>query len=369
MSEFRVPYTKILKVERHPNADRLAVYTVFDFQVIGGLNQYKVGDMVIYVPIDSILSEELENILFDSNSKIKLNKRRVKQIRIRKIASQGMLINVDDVAQLLGMDRLRRLGSYEENECVAVDLNITKYEPPASKFSGMNVERKAKRKENKSFGKYGGIENIKWSPTFFEGQDVVITEKIHGSNFRAALLPYEANSLWKKLKKLFGAAPTYEFCYGSNNVQLQERNYTGFYDENIYAECVQKYDIMNRIKENETIYGEIYGSGIQKGYTYGCKEGERKFVVFDVKIGDRWLTFDEVKAYAKERGFDTVPELYRGQFSMETAKLLTIGDSVLAPEQKVREGVVVKPVDNQGQKRVLKLLSETYLDNDQTDFH
>jgi len=45
----------------------------------------------------------------------------------------------------------------------------------------------------------------------------------------------------------------------------------------------------------------------------------------------------------------------------------------LAPSQKVREGVVVKSLDNysdeRGSKKALKVISEAYLDADNTDFH
>jgi hypothetical protein len=104
----------------------------------------------------------------------------------------------------------------------------------------------------------------------------------------------------------------------------------------------------------------------------------QKFILFDVKIlnedgTQRWLGPDEVNAFAKERGFDVVPEVYRGPFSMALAKELTLGDSVLAPSQKVREGVVIKAIegytDMRGNNKALKVISEVYLDKEQTDFH
>lgn len=380
MSEYKVPLTQIVAIDPHPNADRLELATVYGFQVVIKKDSYKVGDQVVYVPIDSILPQQLEDFLFPPDAKIKLNKHRVRQIRIRKIASQGMLINSEDIKAVYGFEPNVLEDDYKEM------LHIFKYEPPAPAFQSEmgSGGRKIKPLENPNFHKYNGLDNIKWFPTLFkDGELVVMQEKIHGTNARAAKLPFAANTLLKKVKlwflKLLKRPISYEFCYGSNNVQLQDRpGYTGYYGEDIYGKTFQAVDAASKIKDGETIFGEIYGSGIQKDYNYGCSEGEHKFVLFDVKVlnedgSQRWLGPDEVIAYAKERGFDVVPEVYRGPFSMALAKELTIGDSILAPSQKVREGVVVKAVegysDERGNNKALKVISEAYLDKDQTDFH
>jgi RNA ligase (TIGR02306 family) len=375
-STYKVPLTTIVAIEAHPNADRLEIATIYGFQVIIKKDSYKVGDEVLYVPIDSLLPQALEDFLFPPDSKVKLTKHRVKQIRLRKIASQGMIISPADIQAVYAFTPRTLEDDY------AADLQITKYEPPAPKFqSEMGAGgRKVKPLENPNFHKYNGLDNIKWFPTLFkEGEEVVAQEKIHGTNARAAKLPYTANTIWKKLKRLLRLTPSHEFCYGSNNVQLQERaGYTGFYGTDIYGTVFQSIDAESKIKNNETIFGEIYGSGIQKGYNYGCGEGVHKFILFDVKVlnddgTQKWLGPDEVIAFAKERGFDVVPEVYRGPFSMTKAKELTLGDSVLAPTQKVREGVVIKAVegysDERGNNKALKVISEAYLDGDQTDFH
>ena len=222
--------------------------------------------------------------------------------------------------------------------------------------------------------------NIKWCPfTFEEGEIVSYQEKIHGTNSRAGLLPFAANTILKKIKRFFGLTPEFEFCYGSNNVQLQQRKgYTGYYGEDLYGRVFKELNVESKLRPNEIIYGEIYGEGVQKNYNYGLK-GEQKFVLFDVKVlkedgTQYWLSPDEVKTFAKQRGFDMVPEIYRGPFlGLDHAKEMTLGKSILAPSQKVMEGLVVKAVerysDERGNKRALKCISEKYLDKDQTDFH
>lgn len=377
----RVPYTKILEILPHPKADRLEFAVVFGFQVIVKKDAYKVGDEVIYVPIDSILPQWLEDKIFPPDSKIKLNKHRVRQIRIRGLPSQGMLMSVEDVAEHLGIDRVRRLGTYEENEDLSEALGITKYEPPETFVGSAPGGRKIKKDENPLFHKYNGLDNIKWYPQKFKPDEIVVLqEKIHGSNARAALLPYVANTLWRKFKKFLRLTPEYEFCYGSNNVQLQQRDsYRGYYSTDIYGNAFAAVNAQMKIEPGETIYCEIYGDGIQKNYNYGLTNGEHKLILFDVKVlqedgTQKWLSPDEVRAYGEERGFEVVPEIYRGPFnSLEFVKEFTKGNSVLVPSQKVREGVVVKAVENYdeyGNKRALKVISEEYLDDPtNTDNH
>jgi RNA ligase (TIGR02306 family) len=300
----------------------------------------------------------------------------VRQIRIRKLASQGMLVDPADIEEVYGA----KLGIPEQD--YAAILNITKYEPPET-FVGLGnrgPRNRNKKNDNADFHKYNGLENIKWYPEKFkEDENVVIQEKIHGTNARAGMLPYGATTLWKKIKRFFNLTPKYEFCYGSNNVQLHDKpGHAGFYGSDVYGQVFNNIDAKGKLKPGETVYGEIYGYGIQANYTYGCAPNEHRFALFDVKIlnedgSQKWLNPDEVVAYAKDRGFDMVPELYRGKFNLELAKSLTKGDSVLCPSQKVREGVVVKSLDNYdeyGNKRALKIVSEEYLDDSSnTDNH
>ena len=369
-STFKVPVTTILDVQPHSNAERLEVVTVFGFQVIAPKGRHVIGEKVIYVPVDSILSEELEAKIFPPHSKIKLTKRRIRQIRLRGLASQGMLIAPGEFT----------MGHEPVDTDMAPILGITKYEPPqATPSSTPGKPGQPRPKENAHFGKYGGLDNIKWYPSKFKpDEQVVLQEKIHGTNARAAILPYTANTFWKKIKLFLGLAPATEFCYGSNNVQLQNRQGNkGFYGEDVYGSVFSKLNVKSKLKSGETIYGEIYGEGIQKNYTYGTKE--HKFILFDVKVmqadgSHKWLSPDEVKQFGEERGFEVVPELYRGPFqSLEFVKTHTLGNSVLAPSQKVREGVVVKSLENydeSGNNRALKVISEDYLDDkSNTDFH
>ena len=106
------------------------------------------------------------------------------------------------------------------------------------------------------------------------------------------------------------------------------------------------------------VYGEVYGHGVQKGYTYGCKEGERKLAVFDIEIDGAEAPQDLLQVYADSVKLATVPVLYAGPYVQQSVLQLAYGASVLAPSQPVREGVVVRPLDGPGQ--VVKIISEEY---------
>jgi RNA ligase (TIGR02306 family) len=375
-TDFKVPYTTILDIHPHFNAERLSVATVYGFQVIVGKDQYKVGDRVIYVPIDSLLPQWLEDKLFPEGSKVKLNNHRVRQIKLRGLASQGMLISPEHVK-----NKFRRglEDSLLETD-LSTNLEITKYEPPVRGPSSTQGKDKQRNKsyEHALFHKYNGLNGIKWFPDYFkEGEEVVIQCKLHGTNARAGLLPYRTNTLWRKLTKLLGFAPAVEQCYGSNNVQKAVgRKNAHFYDEDVWGSTFKALDVFSKLKLGETVYGEIVGPGIQANYDYSLKE--HHFVLFDVKVlqsdgKQKWLNPDDVEAFAKERGFEYIPVLYKGPYSKELAYGLTKGPSVYDPKTKVREGIVIKAAkdyDVEGNKRALKWVSEDYLaDTKNTDFH
>ncbi len=364
-SLFKVPLTKILAINNHPGADRLEVAMVYGFQVVVRKGLYQVGDIVIYVPIDSILPHKLEMQIFPPDSKIKLHHNRVRQIRIRGLASQGMLINP---LEILGDEPT----AFDLEENLAEELGITKYEPPikgASQTVGKDKQRN-KKHENPLFHKYNGVDNVKWFPNLFDDKEVVIQEKLHGTNARAGILPYAPNTLWKKFKKLVGLAPKYEKVYGSNNVDISSaNNYTGFYGEDVYGDTFETIDIFSKLNPGEIVYGEIIGPNIQKNYDYNCKW--TRFVMFDVKIIQPdgkflWLNPEAAEGFAKSRGFEFVPVLYKGLYNKEETYKLTQGPSVYDPKTKVREGIVIKlreNYDNEGNKVACKWINEIYLDD------
>lgn len=363
---YKVPCTTILAIEPHGNADRLEIATVYGFQCVVSKGTYRVGDSVVYIPIDSILPDAIEEVLFPTGSKITLHHHRVRQIRIRGRASQGMIVRLDQLATWVS--------SASPEQDISASLGIKKYEPPVRYVGKPGETRNRDTRHHPLFHKYNGLENIKWFPNKFkQGDLVVIQEKLHGTNARAAVLPYAPTKWWQYILKWARLVPQTQRCYGSNNVDITARGSSGgFYGEDVYGKCFEKHGIHEKLQCGETVYGEIIGPGIQKGYTYGLNE--HRFILFDVKLLDgRWLSPAEVAAFAAQRGFEVAPAIYSGPFNKEAAKALTLGPSLYCATEIVREGIVIKAANEysiNGNKQSVKWVSETYLDDDtNTDDH
>lgn len=345
MSSLIVDVCKILKVEKHPNADKLSIATVKGWNCIISLNQYKEGDLVIFCPPDSIIPDDL----IEKYNLTYLKKGgRVKTVKLRKFISQGLILDIPT-------DK-----NWKEGKEVAKELGITKYEPPVSHNLQMG-NRPSKKKRNPLFDKYTDIENIKNYHTVFTEEDrVVITEKIHGSNFRAGNLKRYTDSLWGKFKSfLFGK---YQFVYGSHNVQKTALNRKmGFYGENVYGKIARKYNLAEIIPEDYILYGEIYGKGIQE-LEYGMEDID--VVFFDIKYKGKYLNWTDFDDFCRSKKLPFVPVFAVENFHPDMLEKYTQGESALCHGQ-IREGCVIKSLEEENNPRIgrkiLKSINPEYL--------
>lgn len=408
MSTFSVPLTTIREILPHGNADKLELAKVYDWTVVVHKGEYLPGESILYVPVDSLLPWDLEQRIFPPESKIKLHKSRIRSIRIRGVMSQGMILSIEDVSDILGLDTVRRMGMYEQNEDYSTHLGITKYEPLEASMP-KHMQAKKKRATNPNFKKYSDIENFKYYDRCFEdGETVYVSEKLHGTSFRCGWFKNTPNTLWKKLLNFFGWLPEWEFCWGSRNVQIQNKLYhTGYYDVDVYTKIVKQYDLKNIIPKGYAIFGEIVGDGIQKGYTYGCGPGEHELYVYDVMKDEKYLDYDVTEdtvfklelpvydaiqyvsngtpaydpyadtfvALTLRMGLPVVPRLYTGAYRRELVDEMRWGDSLIG-EQPVREGVVIRSVQEKSTsslgRKIVKYINDLYyLKNEEsgTDFH
>ncbi len=371
-SVFMVPVVEIVNVRHHPNADRLDIVKILGFETVATRDMYKIGDSVLYIPVDSILPADIEKALF-ANSKMKLTNSRVRAAKIRGFVSEGMISK----PELLGVLKPKVGKDYKEL------LQIHKYQPPERNIQGIKAKtNRVKLKDHPLFHSYNGLNRIQWQEDLFTENDlVVVQEKIHGTNARYSILPYTVDTLWRKILHFLKLTPKFEKNYGSNNVQISRKfGYKGFYGTDIYGDVGKKEKIFDKLQPNEIVYGEIVGPGIQKGYSYGLNGHE--FFLFDVKIYDpeknemKWLNPLEVLKFAKERGFKMVPIVDSGRFDRKKMEELATGPSLLDPTEKVREGVVVKSVLDynnplaKSDRKALKVINPEYLLNpENTDEH
>ena len=121
MSSLIVDVSKINKIEKHPNADRLRIATVKGWQCIIGLDDFKEGELIIFIPPDSVLPDELID-----KYKLEFVRKggRVKTVKLRKFISQGLCLPIPEGK------------NWKEGKSVATELGITKYEPPKARYQG-----------------------------------------------------------------------------------------------------------------------------------------------------------------------------------------------------------------------------------------
>jgi len=377
MSTLIVEVCQIKDIQPIPKADRLELAFIKGWNCVVQKGRFSIGDKAVYIPIDSILPQDLENILFGEGTKIKLNKGRIRTIKLRGVVSQGLITGLSEV----GLSPDLKVGTNVQEK-----LGIIKWEPPTSNRAITKGNQTSKKQVNPHFTKYTNIENIKNYPDVLLGEEVIITEKIHGSNWRAGYVPVILRKFYQKLfNKFFNYYKgKQEFVYGSHNVQLQykllkeSKHFNDMFGRNIYWEMVQKYNIIDKLKQvypkvNIILYGEAYGDGVQKNYHYECKQGEHKLVIIDVKIGGEYV--DTLTAFnvALNLGLEFVPILYQGILEEDTISKIDMSHSVLAPSQKVMEGIVIRRVKEKQShigRSIVKYLNPDYLLNkSNTDWH
>lgn len=125
------------------------------------------------------------------------------------------------------------------------------------------------------------------------------------------------------------------------------------------------------------LFSELYGSGVQD-MTYGCKEGERKFLAYDITIDGQYVDAGAKYDLFESFQIPTVPVLYTGPFSWDVVEAYTDGPTTICDPKdagpfKGREGVVVtcltEPRDYPGRK-IYKSISADYLSRkNATDSH
>ena len=354
MSSLIVEVCKIDGIEKRGNADKREGRQVKGWHEISKMGQYKVGDLVIFIPPDSIIPQEMIEKYELTYMK---NGGRIQTVKLRGVISQGLILPCPKGYEKIGLD-------------VSKTLGITKWQPPEPNFS-FGGNQVSKKKINPLFDRYTEIENIKnFSSVFSENDNVVMLEKIHGTNARFGNIPIGTNEMGSFLYRIISwfkkniLKHEFEFVYGSHNVQKSgSDNPQHFYGEDVWGKIAKKYDLANRLPNNLIFYGEIAGEGIQD-LTYSLKQHELFiFDVKDVKKG-RYLNWHEVEILCGNVKLNHVPVLYEGKYSEEIRKEYTVGKSVI-DGKTIREGVVVKPLieenDRKIGRKILKSVSEEYL--------
>lgn len=315
MSEFHVNVVRVGPVTKHPNADALACTMVHDYPVITKLGEYAEGDLAVYVPVDSVVPDTAEWVWLDG-------RRRIKAKRLRGVFSMGLLTRAPEGAS--------------EGDDVAARLGITRYEPDEA---GVGEEDET---DPGWIPTYTDLEGLRrWKTALVEGEDVVITEKIHGANAR---LVHDGERLWVGSRTRIKRRPPPKTPWW-NAV------------ESMGLEA--KLALMPGV----IIYGEVFGQ--VQDLKYGIASGSvfRAFDAMDSKTR-KYLDYDNFVGVTEALAIPRVPCLYRGAWSPSLRELAE-GASLVPGAANVREGFVAKPAierhDPHNGRVIVKLHGEGYL--------
>lgn len=367
MADHKIEVVRVA-IESHPNADALELAKVGDYLSIVRKGQFKTGDLVAYIPEQSIVPIDIIKEMGLEGRLAGPAHDRVKAVRLRGTLSQGLCYPA-------------RAGWVEKQD-VGTELNIIKYVPPIPAALAGEVYAAGQDKCIKY-----DIENIKRYPDIFvDGEDVVFTEKIHGTWCMIGVMPpamshetYGDVLISSKGMSAQGLAfKTIE--KNDNNLYVRAARANGVV-EAIREECGKDY-----LEQGRPVYvlGEVFGRGVQD-LAYGASTGQDDtlgFRVFDVFVGragspeGRYLDDTELSLFLEVLGLSRVPVLYRGPFSKEILETWTNGkETVSGKQMHIREGVVVRPAKERRHPEIgrtqLKSVSADYLlrKGDTTEFN
>lgn len=324
MSEFQVRVVQLGEIRKHPGADNLSITEIGGaggYPVILRTGEFQPGDKAVYIPVGALLpaDDSRWDFLRKPGDQAPVE---IVAKRLRGIFSMGLLTPADP--------------SWQVGQDVAAELRIVRAEPPEPNAGN--------ERDPGLLPTYTDLPALRAHPDLLApGEEVVITEKIHGENAR--------------------------YVYGNGRLYCGSR--TGWKDPASTVPHAQHWwEVGRRLGLEEKlartpdvgIFGEVYGD--IRGFSYGATSKQRGFRMFDAMDIRRraYLGWDDVVKTAASLELELVPVLFRGPWSPDLRKL-SEGRSTLA--EHVREGMVVRPVVERFDERIgrviLKLHGEDFL--------
>lgn len=303
----------------HPNADALSIVRVHGWQAIVRTEDWRDRAIGAYIPPDSILPDGFMPDL----------PRRVRAVKLRGVVSEGLLVPAPE-GSAVGDDVMAALG-------------VTHYEPAPETVSGDEAAPPS------GYIPTYDVENARrFAAERWEiGDRLIVTEKIHGENWRATFRDGEIH-------------------VGSRTRWIKKHDPLGRLSH-FWLTATPEVEAFLADHAGVVVYGETYG-GVG-GFPYDCpKGGGRRLRVFDVREDGQWWPFDRVVEACTRYGVPVVPILARETWtgSLDALAGYAEGQSTLNPAH-VREGAVVRPVNEPtstascGDRAVLKIVGRGYL--------
>lgn len=370
---------KIEWIKPIDGADNIELIGVLGWVCVAKKSEFKVGDLAVYVEIDSKCPEDDERFAFLASKHYKVKTMKLGKF---KVISQGLALPITVFPELadkpIGSDVTDDLKiTYSSEEDIRRKTN--KVDPEAKYKSMAKRHQKLFRKPIvRKVMRYKIGRKIMF---FFFGKKrdnpkefpkwIVKTDEIRIENSPFYLASTEK---WIKTEKLDGTSCTfavekkkknkYEFIVCSRNVRQANRGQECYHDTNIYWELADKYDIENTLAKfaTENNYERVVLQGEGVGSVQGnpYKLTENRLYVFNLVIDGTRLGTVEMAKFCDDNGLLHVPIIdteYILPKTMEEMKLEADGSSKINPKVK-REGFVYRSVDGQ---QSFKNVSREYL--------
>jgi len=326
------------------NCDNVQGTLIFGNQVIVAKTS-QIGDRGLFFPLETSLSKEFlgANNLFrktefgnvDASKKGFFEEHgRVKAVAFRGHRSEGFFIPLDSLSPLGFKPEDFNLGD-EFNSIDGKEI-CKKYIPRGyrSHVKGPRVKGKEPKLEDQivpgTFLFHYDTEQLRRHLDEIKPETLLsISLKFHGTSLVVGNLPTLRNLKWyERLAQRLGIKiqkTEYGLVVSSRRVIKsvggESKTTAGFYSEDIWS--IVGEEIKDRIPKGYTIYGEIVGytpagSPIQKGYAYGCPQGEHKLYVYRVVHRNEdgkalELSWPQMKAFCAKWGLEPVVETFYGR--------------------------------------------------------
>lgn len=320
---------EIIKIYPHPNADKLELGRVGDYQVVVGKGQYKDGDEVVFAPKNSLLTGVIRDEFIEYLGGA--DKDRVIQVRLRGELSEGIIIPnhlVGDLDVEVGVD-------------VSSGLGISQYLPPLPVAFRGTIHRYP---GDVLTSDHDCHQFRVYADEFDPDEPVVVTEKLHGSQIAITF-----KSGW---------------TYVSSKGVHAKRGHILEEEGNVYWQALRNSDIAG-IVINEVAFGysdslQLFGEVIPvqgNGWSYG--QSKPTIRLFDVRLnGSRIRTPEPLERLM-------VPTLFEGKFSdVNLDEICQGAEQVSGKELHIREGVVVSAANRRlasnGKQLFVKVINPAY---------
>lgn len=306
---------KVVDIRPIVGADKIEVATVLGWKCVIRKGEFNVGDLAVYIEVDSVLPKTPAYDEFNKRSN------RIKTIRLKGQVSQGVLLPISFFP-----DDLMGSPVFKEGDDLTEKLGIILYDPPIPAELSGQVKGKfpdfiPKTDETR-------IQAIPDKLKLHKGVECDVTEKVDGSS-----------STFFIKDGVFGVCKrNYELTDTEGNTQWT------------YARREKIEEKLRSLDWNIAIQGEILGPGIQ-GNRYKLKEVKVYFFsAYDIDQ-QRYLSPAEFSGLMDTLGLPKVPSLLIDNkvpfVLMDDVDLLVAvatRKSELNPEMHA-EGIVIRPTD------------------------